>query len=931
MNAQHSRGLSARPSATGTQRITALDGLRGLALLIIMGYHFGVGWLQGGFFSLDIFYALSGYLITGLLLSEYRKRDAIKLSAFWLRRARRLLPALAIVLVAVTFMVRFAEPAGLYPNFRWSALSALFYFSNWWQIAASGNYFVATGAVSPLTHTWSLAVEEQFYLVWPLLVLSVMYLSRTFARGVRILLALSVVGAVASTVEMAVLYNPLANTTRLYFGTDTHAQSLLVGAAMACALTLIEMRRGNDGMAPAARSTGARSALLALGVAGLAGTFVLSYFQTGTSSFDYRGGFLLSGLAAASIMVGGICVPGGAMDRVLAVRPLVWVGTVSYGAYLWHFPVFVYLDAALTHQTGLVLLAIRFAATFALAAVSFYAVERHVMYGTFWRSLKALVPSAAVMIGTVVVIIAGTVVPVTAAVSVGRFHASTTQTKPPLVVVLGDSTAYTLGFALSATAPTGTTVRNGGLFGCGLVVGTSASNNPPKPELAMFPACNSATPANQQWPALDTAAVAGTAPGDVVLFVGGSWEAQDVLRDGQWHNIEQPSDQTYLVAQMRKVVKIATAHGAHFDFATMPALASGAAFNEAPLPEDSSTRRLLYDKLIRKVAAQFPGQVSIIDYGAILSPGGVYTEHLNGVQVRTADGIHTPSFAPNNVFAGNSTEPVAHAFYDWLAPRIWPLIIGSDSSSASSAVPAAESRALAAAGAFTTRPISFLLLGDSLAASLDFGLKQQSVSHYGVRIIDKSDLGCDLDDLSAIVDGHVDKPESPCRMWRTLWRSQVDHYRPDVVGLLVGRWDITNHIDNGQVVHIGQPAWDAHLQDEISQAVTILSSRGAKVVLFSMPDIDPPESANGTQFPENDPLRVTQFNQILDSVATQHRGVVTLVDLNKRLDPGGTFENVIDGVTVRWTDGIHISAAGGVWLQPFVLPTVAQLGLEARS
>src|SRR5664280_3043097 len=154
--------LRARPSATGRERITALDGIRAVTLLIIMGYHFGVGWLTGGFFGLDIFYVLSGYLITGLLISEYKKRGAIKLSAFWLRRARRLLPALLIVLVVVTAYVRFVAAPGLYPGFRLSALSALFYFSNWWQIAASSNSFAATGAVSPLTHTWSLAVEEQF-------------------------------------------------------------------------------------------------------------------------------------------------------------------------------------------------------------------------------------------------------------------------------------------------------------------------------------------------------------------------------------------------------------------------------------------------------------------------------------------------------------------------------------------------------------------------------------------------------------------------------------------------------------------------------------------------------------------------------------------------------------------------------------------------
>ncbi len=245
-----------RPSATGRDRIDALDGLRAVALLIIMGYHFGVGWLQGGFFSLDIFYVLSGYLITGLLLSEYKKRGRITLSAFWLRRARRLLPALLIVLVVVTLLVRYAAPAGMYPDFRMSALSALFYFSNWWQIAASGSYFVATSPASPLTHTWSLAVEEQFYLIWPLVVLFVLHLSGPFRRGVRNLLVLSVVGALASAVEMAVLYNPQANTTRLYFGTDTHAQSILIGAVLACSLTLIQMRKGAEGMAPAATLPG---------------------------------------------------------------------------------------------------------------------------------------------------------------------------------------------------------------------------------------------------------------------------------------------------------------------------------------------------------------------------------------------------------------------------------------------------------------------------------------------------------------------------------------------------------------------------------------------------------------------------------------------------------------------------------------------------
>ncbi|HEY2565764.1 MAG TPA: acyltransferase family protein [Acidimicrobiales bacterium] len=668
MNKPEQPAYPPRPSATGKDRISSLDGLRAVALLIIMGYHFGVGWLQGGFFSLDIFYVLSGYLITGLLLSEYRRRGRIKLSAFWLRRARRLLPALLIVLVVVTLVIRLAEPTGLYPDLRMSSLSALFYFSNWWQIASSGNYFVATGVVYPLTHTWSLAVEEQFYLVWPLVAFAVMHFSRVFARGVRVLLILSLAGAVGSALEMAFLYSPTANITRLYFGTDTHAQSILVGSVLACSMTIIQMRMGNEGMAPAATSLALRWLLVLLGLAGLAGTLTLTYALTGTSAVDYRGGFMLSALSAAAIIIGAVCVPGGPIARFLSLRLLVWLGTISYGAYLWHYPVFIFLDEARTGLTGITLLIARFATTFALAAASYYLVERPVMYGVFWRSLKAAVPAAALMLGTVAVVVVGTIVPATAAVQV------------------------------------------------------------------------------------------------------------------------------------------------------------------------------------------------------------------------------------------------------------------------STAMPPAERQALVAAGAFSAHPVRFMMVGDSLAVTMAIGLEVKSVSRFGVRVINHETLGCDLDDLKAMVSGTIADPVSNCRFWRTLWPKYVAQSKPEVVGMLMGRWDITNHLENGHVVHIGQTGWDDHLYEEIDQAVKIFSAHGAKVVLFTMPFIDPPEeAANGTPFPENDPVRVTEFNAILDRVASHNSQTVTVVDLNKQLDPEGKFQTVVDGTAVRWPDGIHISKPGGEWLQPFVLPTVAQLGLVARG
>jgi hypothetical protein len=278
----------------------------------------------------------------------------------------------------------------------------------------------------------------------------------------------------------------------------------------------------------------------------------------------------------------------------------------------------------------------------------------------------------------VAVIVVGTVAPAAAAVRVDRYRAQPPGGGPPgVVVVLGDSTALALGDALAATAPPGVRVVNGSLFGCGLAVATEASNDPSRPGMAMFPACNSATPATRQWPALDVRPVAATARGDLVLFVAGLWETQDLLRNGRWSDITQPSFQRYELSQMRTAVRIGTAHGAHVDFATMPVMDEGTTAAGRPPPGSSSQRRLLYDKLIEEVATEFPGRVSVIDYGGLLSPKGVFTTHVDGVQVRAADGIHTPAYDPDDIFADNASAAVAHAFDNWLSPRLWPELSAS--------------------------------------------------------------------------------------------------------------------------------------------------------------------------------------------------------------------------------------------------------------
>jgi hypothetical protein len=248
---------------------------------------------------------------------------------------------------------------------------------------------------------------------------------------------------------------------------------------------------------------------------------------------------------------------------------------------------------------------------------------------------------------------------------------------------------------------------------------------------------------------------------------------------------------------------------------------------------------------------------------------------------------------------------------------------------------ASEHRALAAAHAFSTDPVRFLMLGDSVAVTASVGLQVDATQRDGVALDDKGVLGCDLDVGPSLLGGvvYTGRPGVNCGSWPTLWSEDVAQARPEVVGLLLGRFEFADHFHDGQWVYVGQPAWDAHLTDELDQAVTVLSARGAHVVIFTYPYIDPPlEQANGSIYPENDPARVVAWNGLLRAVAAAHPKTVTLIDLNRILDPAGHFTTTVDGVSVRWPDdGIHISEAGGQWLQPQILPEIASLGLRVRA
>jgi peptidoglycan/LPS O-acetylase OafA/YrhL len=359
-----------RPVEGSSPYLPGLDGIRAIAVLSVIAFHLNFGWAGGGLLGVQIFFVLSGYLITDLLVAEYQRHQGIGLKQFWIRRARRLLPALLVMLfVTVGWATLFdrAQLAALRSDF----LPGIFYVSNWWFIFHHVSYFARFGPPSPLGHLWSLSIEEQFYLVWPLLVLAGM----RWIADKRTLIIITLGLAAASATEMGVLFNPLVDPTRVYDGTDTRAFALLIGAALALALPRHQV------FAPITAS--ARWVLDGTGVAALLGIAVMIWRTDEYATFLYRGGMVL--LAVLTALVISITIhPGCRLRLFLGVEPLRWVGERSYGIYLWHYPVIV-LTTPLNAPPSLSRAALQLAATIGLAALSWQYIEQPIRHGALRR------------------------------------------------------------------------------------------------------------------------------------------------------------------------------------------------------------------------------------------------------------------------------------------------------------------------------------------------------------------------------------------------------------------------------------------------------------------------------------------------------------------------------------------------------------------
>jgi peptidoglycan/LPS O-acetylase OafA/YrhL len=678
-----------------------LDGLRALAVVAVLLYHGGVSWSGGGFLGVEMFFVLSGFLITSLLVAEWGSTGWIALRAFWARRARRLLPALFALVAAIGVYYALAGPTKAIPGLQGDGISTLLYISNWHQVAAGTNYFAASGPVSPLQHTWSLAIEEQFYLLWPLLVLAVLGLARrrgaTERRSLQVLLGLSLIGAVLASVEMALLFDGGRGLDRVYYGTDTRATGLLFGASLAIALAI--RRRPNP--AHPARPAPRRSPRWSRHALGAAGVLLLPVLAAGIVLADgddawvYPFGMLATDAVMAALIAAVVIQPRAAGARLLSLAPLRGLGKISYGLYLWHFPLFLWLDEASTGRHGAALLALRLSATLAVSLLSYVVIEQPIRQRRrpAWvvRGLAPVGAGAAVVSLLMASAAASLPVGVPAAAKLPKAPArlqgsdgpcrvsltdsaqlgmapvgvdkvakfeygalgksslvwsgSTTKTfqtcPPKRVLVIGDSLAFTLGLPMMDDEDRyGVQISNAALLGCafstkGQLNVNGAWEDPPA----------GCTTALTQWENDVTRVHAQ----EVVVELGYRDEF-----DWRWGNktvhLGMPTFDSYLQGQIDHFVSVLGHGGVKVLFLSVPYTHPPDRADGTPSPAAAPARHSAINAMLDAEAKRHPESVQVLNVDRTVSPDNRYDAKVTG-QLCRFDGIHF------SVFCAKLLEP----------------------------------------------------------------------------------------------------------------------------------------------------------------------------------------------------------------------------------------------------------------------------------
>jgi peptidoglycan/LPS O-acetylase OafA/YrhL len=333
----------------------ALDGLRGLSILAVMAFNAHISFVRGGFIGVDLFFVLSGFLITSLLVEEHQRTSTIRLRKFFFRRALRLLPALFVLMIFCAAYALLLQPRAKAVVTFEGILYTLFYVANWAQVGS------VTATIGALSHAWSLSVEEQFYIIWPLLLIALLKLrNRVWIAGILIVLA------AGSLAWSSWLWHAQPNYLRMYFGSDTRAYELLIG----CVAALLVNWRS----IPQTRLV--KFLFHTVSLISFAAILYSCWAVRVYSGFGYNGGFALISLGVAIVIIDMVLFPS-TLSRFLEFSPLVWVGRISYGLYLWHFPIFeTYRQLLAQRVSTVVYVALCFVTVLLAATASYFIVEK---------------------------------------------------------------------------------------------------------------------------------------------------------------------------------------------------------------------------------------------------------------------------------------------------------------------------------------------------------------------------------------------------------------------------------------------------------------------------------------------------------------------------------------------------------------------------
>jgi len=632
-----------RGTMTRLDYLPALDGLRGACLLAVLFFHSGFAWMTGGFLGVSTFFTLSGYLITTLLLVERDATGTVSLRRFWERRLRRLLPASLLTIAAIVATAPLWMPPAQRENLAEEALATLFYGVNWRFMSPEYAYGLIFTDPSPFQHFWSLAIEAQFYLAFPLLLGIVVRLgggTRALALGCGALALASIVVSFAGT--------SLADAQhRLYYATDARAAELLVGALLA----LVQHARGARADNEAARAVTVAGPVAAL-------LILLAWvFASVGDAWLYRGGFAAYALLSA-LVVAAATQPAGVVRRALGVGWLRWIGTVSYGAYLFHWPVFLFLTSARTGLGEPALLVLRLAVTFALAALSYRLVETPVRRarvlpgGRFaWASVAAVLLVAAIAIASN---------PIVIALRVLSFAHDARQRLagevPPAArlryAMFGDSTALSLWNGLGPWLRgdgESLTVNGSVKLGCGLFLFGEMENR--GEWSAERPECRDMA---AQW-----RTIVAQSKADVAVVLVGPWEVRNRRRSPNSPSLHlgDPELDAATRTAIEQAVDALTASGAVVVWLASPHIEIGPLDGKTYRTDGETSEPARMDRfnaLVAEVARTRPDRMRIVDLGAYLRsrPAGELDRTIR------ADGVH---------FTKPGSAEVAAA---WLGPEI---------------------------------------------------------------------------------------------------------------------------------------------------------------------------------------------------------------------------------------------------------------------